>query len=54
MNADGKTAVANGERYRTVLQQFYADLAQEVTQNQLKMGWFSHDAVIAVSTKQHW
>ena len=42
-DANVKTVIVNGERYRKVLRRFDADLAQLLSPNQLRVAWFMHD-----------
>ena len=40
---DGRTITINGERYREVIREFYADLTDMLTDNQLQQAWFMQD-----------
>lgn len=40
---NGRTVTINSERYITILDQFYGDLTQKLTQGQLRRAWFMQD-----------
>ena len=40
---NGRTVTINSKRYITILDQFYGDLTQKLTQGQLILAWFTQD-----------